>query len=111
MATLTVQTVVVTGLEPAALAAAAAGGDQFANTGREFVEINNGSGGDITVTFNSQVACNYGSDHDVAVVVTAGERRLIGPFPTGRFNDASGFVLITYSGVTTLTIGVYKLPT
>lgn len=111
MATLTVQTIIQAGLEPAALAAAAAGGDQFANTGREMVEINNASVGDITVTFNSQAPCSQGFDHNEAVVVTAAERRLIGPFPTGRFNDASGFVLITYSGVTTLTIGVYKLPT
>src|SRR5262245_58451270 len=110
MATLTVQTIVLAGLEPAALVAANGGGDDFAGSGREFVELANGSGADITVTINSQENCNQGFDHNQAVVVQAGERRLIGPFPTGRFNDPNGKVQMTYSGVTSLTVGVYKLP-
>lgn len=110
MATLTVQTILAAGLEPAALAAATAGGDQFTNTGREFIEINNGHTSPQTVTINSQVNCSYGFDHNQAVEVTNGERRLIGPFPTSRFNDANNMVQLTYDAVTALTVGVYKLP-
>lgn len=113
MAVLSVQRILTTGLEPAALAAAAGGGDSFANTGRELVEINNASGGDITVTFTGQAVCNQGlagASHSVAVVITAGERRLIGPFDPAKFNDTNNLVQMTYSGVTTLTLGVYSFP-
>jgi hypothetical protein len=113
MAILTVQKIVPGGLEPAALAAAAGGGDSFQNTGNEFVEINNGDVSDKTVTVEAQQNCNFGvdsNDHNHAVVVTAGERRLIGPFPTDKYNDANGRVQLTYSAVTSVTVGVYTLP-
>lgn len=117
MAALTVQTILQSGLEPAALAAAAGGGDTFADDGsqRTFFDVNNGSGGDITVTFNYQLAAQnlpgYGSiaPSDRAVVVTAGERRIIGPFGRG-FISAAGVVEVSYSGVTTLTVGAFSLP-
>jgi len=109
MATLTPQVIALTGITPT-LVAAAAGGDEFVNSGREFIHIKNG-GSEITVTVNSQTACNQGSDHDVAVTVpaTTGEK-FIGPFPKARFNDAAGKVQITYSGVTSVTIGIVRLP-
>lgn len=111
MATLTVQTIARTGLETT-YAAAAAGGDQFANDGKEFLHVKNGSGGDITVTIESQVSSPPAGTAvtNQAVVVTAGEERMIGPFPKSAYNDASGYVQITYSGVTTLTIAAIKLP-
>jgi hypothetical protein len=103
MATLTVQDVSTAGLE-ATYAAAAGGGDQFANDGKTLIHVKNGSVGDITVTIVSQRACDQGSTHNTAVVVTAAEERFIGPFEVSRYNDASGFVQLTYSGVTSLTI-------
>lgn len=106
MATLAVQTVTTAGLE-ATYASAAGGGDQFSNDGTVVLHVKNGSGGDITVTVASQVACSQGSTHNTAIVVTAGEDRFIGPFPE-RYNDASGMVQLTYSGVTSLTIRPLK---
>ncbi len=102
MAVLSVQSVTTAGLE-ATYAAAAGGGDSFSNDGKTILHVKNASVGDITVTINSQVACDQGSDHNAAVVVTAGEERFIGPFPA-RYNNASGAVEVTYSGVTTLTV-------
>lgn len=103
MATLTVQKPSVAG---AALTyvSAAGGGDEFLNTGREFLHVVNAGGGNITVTFNSQTLCNYGFDHDMAVTVNAGTDRMIGPFDTVRFNDANTRIQVTYSGVTSLTV-------
>lgn len=109
MATLAIQNIVLAGLNPS-YAAAAGGGDDFLNTGREYVEFVNASAGDITVTINSQKNCDQGFDHDQAVVVTASQRRKIGPFTPGRWNDPSDNKLkMTYSGVTSLTVGVFRL--
>lgn len=109
MATLTVQDIDLDG-EAADYVACAAGGDQFANTGREHIHVKNTNAATRSVTVNSQRACDQGFDHDVAVVIpaTTGDV-MIGPFPTERFNDGSNNVLITYSAVTGLTIGVFKL--
>lgn len=109
MATLTVQNIVKTGLTPS-YSAAAAGGDQYAITdSRTYVHVKNGGGSSITVTINSQKACDQGGDHDLAVSVTNGQERLIGPLEYARFKNGGGYVQITYSGVTSVTIGVFHL--
>lgn len=108
MAELVVQEVLLTGLEPAYVAAAA-GGDYFANDGKTLLEARNASGGNITVTVASQKTCDQGATHNAAVVVplTTGQR-MIGPFNRTRFNDANGRVQITYSGVTSLTVAAIR---
>lgn len=108
MATLTVQTVSTAGLADS-LAAAAGGGDQFANTGREFFEVLNGGGGSVNVTFETPATVDGEPIADRVVAVAAGVRKKIGPFPTSTYNDANGRVQVTYSGVTTVTVGVFKL--
>jgi hypothetical protein len=111
MATLTVQTAVIAGTA-VTFAAAAGGGDQFANSGNERVIIKNGSGAPITVTFDSPTTCSFGTTanaaHDLAVSVAAGAETMVGPLSTDKFNDANGNVQITYSGVTSLTIAVVR---
>lgn len=107
MATLAVQTATTAGLE-ATYASAAGGGDQFSNDGTVILHVKNGSGGDITMTIASQVSCSQGSTHNTTCVITAGEERFAGPFPTDRYNDANGMVQLTYSGVTSLTIRPIK---
>ncbi|OGD18839.1 MAG: hypothetical protein A2Y70_00600 [Candidatus Aminicenantes bacterium RBG_13_64_14] len=97
------------GLTPS-YAAATAGGDEFVNSGREFIHVKNGHTSPQTVTVNSQTVCNQGYDHDAPVVIPASEERMIGPFPKGRFDDANGKVQITYSGVTALTIAAVRVP-
>lgn len=103
MATLTVQKPTLTGAV-ATYAAAGAGGDEFSNTGREFFLVKNASGGNLTVTVNSQANCDQGFDHDLIIVVATATEVSIGPFPTVRFNDGGGKVQVTYSGVTSLTV-------
>jgi len=112
MALLTVITLAEDGLDDTDLVAAAGGGDTFSNDAnvRTLLFVKNASGGAITVTATAQV-----TSKDVTGVggmtkgnivhsVPAGGESLIGPF-TRAFNNASGQVVITYSGVTSLTVG------
>lgn len=109
MAQLTIQTIATTGLNPT-YSAAAGGGDAFLNDGATYLHVKNGGGSSINVTVNSVSACDQGFDHDLVVAVPNAGERIIGPFPTGRWNDTSGNVNVTYSGVTTVTVAAVKLP-
>jgi len=106
MATFTTQLIVPAGLNPT-FAAAAGGGDKFTPGDTTFIETINASGGSITVTVDSKVNSNYGTDVNLVVAVPAGERRRIGPLPAQRFAGSDGLGDITYSGVTTFTVGVF----
>lgn len=110
MATLTVQDVKRTGVGPT-YAAAAGGGDKFAPSKDTFLHAKNGSAGALTVTVvTPNEAFKDVAIADVAVSVPAGGERMIGPFPAEHFaNSADGLADITYSGVTSLTIGAFKL--
>lgn len=91
--------------------AAAGGGDRAPCGPKNYLHVKNASGGAITVTVDSVVPCNYGSDHDLVVSVpaTTGER-LIGPLSPERYASTSdGLAAITYSGVTSLTVMVVSL--
>lgn len=92
--------------------AAAGGGDTFPNTGKEYLYVKNASGGSYNVTIDSPATCSFSlaasSGHDTVVAVGAAEERIIGPFPVTRFNDGSGNVSVTYSGVTSLTVAVIR---
>jgi hypothetical protein len=89
-----------------AVAADAAKTDKFLNTGSQFVWINNGSGADITVTLNYGVGGTIDGQALPARVVTVTKAHsvLVGPFPTGLYNDANGYMSITYSAATTVTV-------
>jgi hypothetical protein len=114
MAVLSVQKIVAGGLVPS-LAAAAGGGDSWQNTGNEFLEVANGGVGSINVTIAAQAgACQpYGvtnAAHDVVVAVGAGVTKRIGPINPVAYNDSNGRAQITYSGVTSVTVGVFAAP-
>lgn len=106
MAELTVQDISHAGLNTT-YAAAAAGGDTFKNSGKEFIHIKNGHTASQDVTADSVAPCNQGFDHNVQVTVPNAEERMIGPFAPGRFGAE---VALTYSGVTSLTIAIIRLP-
>lgn len=108
MATITVQNMATSGLE-LTTEAAAAGGDAFVNNGRTFLYVSDTGTTAPTVTIDSPVECSQGSTHDVAVAITAGEARYIGPFPPSRFNDETGKVTFTYSSETDVVIAAVSL--
>lgn len=93
------------------LAAADGTGNSFPNPdGRTYFVVTNGGGGSITVTINSVAACNQGSDHDGGGSVVNATTRIFGPFSPGRFNNAVGSVDVTYSGVASVTVAAFHLP-
>jgi hypothetical protein len=109
MATLTVQTVSRSGLNPA-YAAAAGGGDKFAPDKDTFLHVKNGSGGALTVVTPLTDPGSGQAISDVAVSVPAAGERMIGPFNASSFADpADGLASITYSGVTSLTVAAIKV--
>jgi hypothetical protein len=94
------------------LAAASAGGDNLAtNTGKEFLLVANGGGAPITVTlaFAATTLVDGQAPANKTVVVTNGTTKLIGAFPPGLYNDTNGTVAITYSAVTSVTVGAFHM--
>jgi len=95
-------------------AAVATDGNTWVNTGYEFAEVINGSGSSITVTIDAFPSGGQGAPDSLAVTdptvaIAAGARRKIGPFPKRFYNDASEKVKLTFSAVTDVTVGVYRL--
>ncbi|HHY95085.1 MAG TPA: hypothetical protein GX513_08765 [Firmicutes bacterium] len=110
MAVLAVQKIGLAGLKPTYVAADAAG-EEFANSGRTFLHVKNGSAAQITVTIDSIKKCDQGFDHDVTVAVPAGEERMIGgkELEPGRFNNSSARVKVTYSAVASVTVAALEV--
>lgn len=97
-------------------AAAAALGDQFANVGRDnLLVVENGGAGSINVTVTAQTTtakiAGLGTvvKEDTVLAVAAGAVAIIGPF-SDAFNDANGFVQVSYSDVTSVGVAVVKAP-
>jgi len=107
MALLTIQNVVKTGLETTYAAASVA--DTFPNNGKTFIHAKNGDGDPHTLTVNSLVNCSQGEDHNLEVVVPAGEERMVGVFEMSRFNNAQGLVSAAWEDATSVTIAVCSL--
>lgn len=112
MATLAVAQAVRTGvgLELTGVAATA-GGDAWANNGKDVLAIINAEAAPKTVTIKNPTKV----DGDLAVadsvfVCPASKTTLLGPFPAAEHNDANGLTQVTYSGVTTLTVLVIRVP-
>ncbi len=102
MATLTVQDSPEAG--GVTFAAAASGGDVFANDGKTiFLILNVNAGAVRTVTATAQdttaTAPGFGAVTKASAVraVPLASLDSMGPFPTTAFNNASGQVAITYS--------------
>ena len=113
MATLTVNDIVQTGLNTASVYVSAAGGGDVIpnNTGNTFLHVKNTDASSMTVTITS-TATHSGldvEDPQITVAATTGEQ-MIGPFPPGVYNNASGQVSISYSAVTSVTVAAFKLP-
>ena len=108
MATLTVSPITRDGLV-VSLAAADVAGDEFANTGKEFLVVDNQSGGNCTVTLDIQRTVDGQAIIDRSVVLADGERRYIGPFKTNFYNDGDGNMNVSYSTVTSVTVAAIQL--
>jgi len=93
--------------------AAAGGGDTFDPDADTFIVVKNGGGASITVTVPTpRVDPATGlAEADVSVSVPNAGERWIGPFPFEVYADpATGLGSIGYSGVTSVTTAVIKVP-
>ncbi|MCK6478571.1 MAG: hypothetical protein HUU06_00320 [Planctomycetaceae bacterium] len=113
MAVLAVQAIARTGLVPA-FQAAAAGGDAFPNTGREFLVVKNTHATVArTVTVASQLPAGAipqgAAKTNLAVQIPALEERWIGPLDPASFNDSNGRAVATYDTEADLTVGAFRL--
>ena len=114
MATLTTQTINRSGLTGPTFAAATGGGDAMACGPGMHIEARNASGAPITVTMVVPTSRVYESGVAItsptfSVPATNGVVRW-GPVDAGTFQDpTTGLCSITYSGVTSLTVGAFNL--
>src|SRR5690349_10175934 len=83
----------------------AASVDSFENDGNTYVEVRNTDVAPHTVTFTGTQPCRLGSIHPVAVVVAAGARRVIGPFPLARFGRQVG---LTFDSVGSFVLYLFR---
>lgn len=117
MATLNVETALFTGTNYAAQTPSVA--DVFTNDGNTILVFLNSNASARTLTlagnafskpgFGDVSAADAGETVTIPGSGTNGGRCVVGPFPTGRFNNSSGQVSYTIDAVTGLTVGVIKL--
>ncbi|MFC5528472.1 hypothetical protein [Cohnella yongneupensis] len=96
-----------TGTTKTYVAADAANGMEFVNTGEEFLEVKNGAGASMTVTIVS-VPCSHGRTGDLVITVGAGAEVAIGPFVDYLFNQSNGKVNVNFSSATSITVAAVK---
>lgn len=86
-------------------------GNFFTNDGRQLLVLHhtNAAGADMTLTIVTQLTVDGEPVDDKEIAIVKGKRYLIGPFPTGYYNDVDGYVQMTYSSETDITVGVVKL--
>lgn len=110
MAIIAAETIARAGLN-ATYNAAAAAGDKCLLSARTLLHFKNASGAATrTVTFDSKVNCNQGTDHNPTCVVAISGDRFCGPFEMARFRDADGYLNWTYSDHADVTVAVMTLP-
>lgn len=87
------------------VAATTGAGDTFVPDSRGTLRVRNGSGVSITVTLAVPGNDRYGTARpDIATAIAAGLERQFGPFDADLADLATGFVTVTYSAVTTVTV-------
>ncbi len=104
---LTIQVIAAEGLDPSFVPAV--DGQNYVNTGLEYVEIRNDDGTSTTVTFQANRTVDGQAVQDLIVVVPAGEKRRVGRFKKKTFNDSLKKMNISYSKTTSLFVAAYKV--
>tara|TARA_R100001463_G_C3408163_1_gene208798 strand:- start:57 stop:452 length:396 start_codon:yes stop_codon:yes gene_type:complete len=121
MATLTARKVIEGGLAES-LSNCASGGDNFTNTGQEFLHIvNDHASVEYTISITAQTTSvrhpNYGvlTKANQTTNVAAGAEAFMGPFRQAAFNDSDNKVAVTYTvtsngnAISTISSGTHAL--
>jgi hypothetical protein len=96
------------------VAATATHGNKFVNDGRTFLRIKNAAASAVTVTITpARTIDGLALTAMTLSVAATGDADgkddvLVGPF-TSNFEQADGYVWATFSAVTTLTVGAFRL--
>jgi hypothetical protein len=109
MAELTYQQADIDGVT-VAMAAASGGGDTVRANDRGALLVTNGDASSKTVTIAVPGNTRFGqAEPDVAITVAAGATKLIGPFPRALVDPTDGFVHVSYSAVTSVTVAAVEI--
>lgn len=109
---LTVQEITVAGTTPSYTGSLSTSDTyRFSNDGRTFLHVKKSGANNCTVTITTPatVAGQAVADPTVTVVASTGDK-MIGPFPSNPYNDSQGIVTVSYSEVTGLTHGAFRVP-
>jgi hypothetical protein len=113
MATLATQTISRAGITES-LAAAAVGGDAMEVGAGMMLKVVNGGGSSINVTIAIPAGASGYPDSaytNTVVAVPNGSHKWIGPIRAEQYRDpTTGLATITYSAVTSVTVGAFKNP-
>jgi len=74
-----------------------------------FLYVNNGSGSSVTVTIQTPGTVDGLAVADRTVAVAAAAEKLIGPFPSGVYDQSDGAVYVDFSAVTSVTVAAFKI--
>lgn len=89
----------------------AASGDSFLNDGRVLLYIENSDGSSHTCTLDDPNSPTpegaVSANPDAVLTIANGAKKVFGPFPRSRFNDADGLVQMTWSSTTGMTWAVF----
>lgn len=108
---ITVTTILNSGITPSYGATDYTTGHEFLNDGRVFLHAKNTNGAQRTLTIQTPATAGGLAIAEVAVVLaaTTGDK-IIGPFDPTIFNQAGGLVNVDLDASAGVTIAAFKLP-
>lgn len=91
-------------------ASCAAGGDQVLNDGRTVLYFKNTDSSTVTVTLATGGTVAGIALADLSFTIAQNAEKIVGPFDRLLWNDANGYVQISYSAVTAMTVAAIRIP-
>jgi hypothetical protein len=106
---LAVQQISRAGITPA-FTSANADGHTILNDGKTFLEVRNADGSAITVTIDTPQTVDglAVASRTVSVGATTGVK-MIGPFPLDYNQPGTEYIQVTFSAVTSVTVGAFRV--
>lgn len=107
--TLASNDITIDGVDPDGATPDAVNGNDFGNNGRQMIAVFNGDGSPHTLTIQTYPKGDAPGGltvGDKAIVIAAGTRRLIGPFPPSIYGDATNKVQLDWTASTSMKVKV-----
>lgn len=115
--TLSVQQISESAIAPTYNSADTVNGNQVLNPDQNFylhfknAHVSNSSTATITAQKTSLNIPGYGdvTIGNISVSLAASSEKVVGPFPAQAYNDANGYVQVSYTGTGTVSVAVLKV--